>query len=133
MTEAQAELEAMESVSRAGPNLRYHEDWVHPLEDSQLKKMFTQDPQPQAQTGEWILSQEEYGQRELRSKVSQYHKNSREAVTQRLREIAGEPAKRRDHGKEATETRRKVQARRQVQSAERPILRVQTIRELCPQ
>ena len=68
--------------------------------------MFTQDPQPQAQTGEWILSQEEYGQRELRSKVSQYHKNSHEAVTKRLREIAGELAKRRDHGKEVTETRR---------------------------
>ena len=75
--------------------------------------MFTQDPQPQAQTGEWILSQEEYRQRELSSKVIQYHKNSCEEVTQRLRENAGEPEKRSDHGKEATETRIKVQARRQ--------------------
>ena len=119
-----------ETTPRVGflspPNLYYEEDWTHPLEDSPLKKLFTQEPQ--AQTGELLLSQEEYGQRELRSEVSQYHKNSCETEIQRLREIAGEPAKRRDHGKEAAVARSKVQARRQkAERREAESLRAQTI------
>ena len=45
--------------------------------------MFSQDPQPQVHSEEWILSQEEYGQLDIDSKMSQYYKHSRnQAPTQ---------------------------------------------------
>ena len=74
--------------------------------------MFAQDPQPQVHTGERVLSQEEYCQGDLDSKISQYHKQSRDLATHQLREIAVEPTKRRNHGKEKAELRPKVQAKK---------------------
>ena len=43
MAEAQAKIEAMDSVSRAGPNLHYHEDWTYHEDDSPVKRMISQD------------------------------------------------------------------------------------------
>ena len=56
MAEAIAEVEAMDSMSRAGPNLHYEDDWTYRLIDSPLKRLYDQDPQ--TQTGEWLLSNE---------------------------------------------------------------------------
>ena len=40
----------------------YDEDWTYLEDRSPLKQMFSQDPN--VHTGKWILSQEEYGQRQ---------------------------------------------------------------------
>ena len=39
MAEAIAEIEGMDSVSRARPNLHYREDWTYQLQDTPLKRL----------------------------------------------------------------------------------------------
>ena len=55
MAEAIAEMEEMDSVSRAGPNLHYEEVWTYKLQDTTLKKLM--EPDHQAQTGEWTITE----------------------------------------------------------------------------
>ena len=52
MAKAIADIEGMDSVSRAGPNLHYGEDWTLQLQDTPLKGLM--EPDPQLQTGEWL-------------------------------------------------------------------------------
>ena len=62
MAEAFAEVGAMDSVSRAGPNLHYEEDWTYKL------------PDPQGQTGEWI-----HHNKKLQTTEDQFHRRTRDA------------------------------------------------------
>ena len=71
MAEAIAEIEGMDSVSRAGPNLHYGEDWTYPLQDTPLKRLM--EPDPQMQTGEWLLHSGE-----LQDTEDQFHGRTRE-------------------------------------------------------
>ena len=86
MAKAIAEIEGMDSVSRAGPNLHYGEDWTYQLQDTPLKRLM--EPDPQLQTGEWLLHNEE-----LQSTEDQFHRRTRVPEVELLREIRGEPEK----------------------------------------
>ena len=88
MVEAIAEIEGMDSVSRAGPNLHYGEDCTYQLQDTPLKKLM--EPDPQLQTGEWHNG-------ELQDTEDQFHRRTRELEIERLWDIRGEPEKRADH------------------------------------
>ena len=99
-------VEAMDSVSRAGPNLHYEEDWTYRLQDTPLKKLL--EPDPQTQTREWFR----HG-RELHEAENQFHRRTREPEIERLRDIRGESEKRADHGRKTALERSQVQARRQ--------------------
>ena len=65
-------------------------------------------PDPQAQTGEWI-----HHNRELQTTEDQFYRRTREPEIERLREIRGEPKKRADHGRKTTVEQSQVSARRQ--------------------
>ena len=104
MAEAIAEIEGMDSVSRAGPNLHYGEDWTYQPQDTPLKRLM--EPDPQMQTGEWLLHN-----RELQRTEDQFHKKMREPDVERLREIRGEPKKRADHGRRSAKERSQVMAK----------------------
>ena len=97
MAEAIAEMEAMDSVSRAGPNLHYEEDWTYRLQDTSRKKLL--EPDPQTQTGEWLR----HGG-ELQEAENQFHQRTREPEIEHLQDIRGEPKKRADHGRKAAES-----------------------------
>ena len=100
MAEAIAEIEGMDSVSRAGPNLHYEEDWTYQLQDTPLKKLM--EPDPQLQTGEWLLHSGE-----LQDTEDQFHRRTREPEIERLRDIRGEPEKR-DHGRRSAMERSQI-------------------------
>ena len=51
MAEAIAEMEAMDSVSRAGPNLHYEKDWTYKLLDTPLKRLMEPDHQGKPENG----------------------------------------------------------------------------------
>ena len=84
MAEAFAEVGAMDSMSRAGPNLHYEEDWTYKLQDTSLKKLL--EPDPQAQTGEWL-----HHSGELQEAENQFYQRTREPEIERLQDIRGEP------------------------------------------
>jgi len=106
MAEAIAEIEGMDSVSRAGPNLHYGEDWTYQLQDTPLKRLM--EPDPQMQTGEWLLHS-----RELQDTEDQFYQKMREPEVERLREVRGEPGKRADHGRRSAQERSQVLAKNQ--------------------
>ena len=84
MAEAFAEVGAMDSVSRAGPNLHYEEDWTYKLQDTSMKKLL--EPDPQTQTGEWL-----HHGGELQEAENQFYQRTREPEIERLQDIRGEP------------------------------------------
>ena len=106
MAEAIAEIEGMDSSSRAGPNLHYGEDWTYQLQDTPLKRLM--EPDPQMQTGEWLLHS-----RELQDTEDQFHQKMREPEVERLREVRGEPGKRADQGRRSAQERSQVLAKNQ--------------------
>ena len=97
----------MDSVSRARPNLHYGEDWTYQLqEDTPLKKLM--EPDPQMQTGEWLLHSGE-----LQDTEDQFHRRTREPEIERLRDIRLEPEKRADHRRRSAMERSQVMAKSQ--------------------
>jgi len=106
MAEAIAEIEGMDSVSRAGPNLHCGEDWMYPLQDTPLKRLM--EPDPQMQIGEWLLHSGE-----LQDTEDQFYRRTQEPEIERLRDIRGEPEKRADHGRRTAMERSQVMAKSQ--------------------
>ena len=76
VAEAIAEMEAMDSVSRAEPNLHYEEDWTYKLQDTPMKKLM--EPDPQAQTGEWLPHSGE-----LQDTKNQFHRRTKDPEIER--------------------------------------------------
>ena len=70
IAEAIAEIEGMDS-----------EDWTYQLQDTPLKRLM--EPDPQLQTGEWLLHNEE-----LQSTEDQFHRRTREPEVERLQETS---------------------------------------------
>ena len=66
------------------------------------------EPDPQMQTGEWLLHS-----RELQDTEDQFHQRMREPEVERLREVRGEPGKRADHGRRFAQERSQVLAKNQ--------------------
>ena len=67
MAEAMAEIEEMDSSSRAGPNLHFQEDWTYQLQDTPLKRLM--EPDPRVQTGNGSSTAVSFKSRKINSIV----------------------------------------------------------------